>query len=47
MGFKFWLYMHCKIYTQYKITRQWKKFMQMYKKDIDRIDAEIINITRF
>lgn len=47
MGIKFWLYLHCKIYTKYKIFRQWQKFMQMYKKDTDKIDAGITHIRRF
>ncbi|WP_052502698.1 YrbL family protein [Halarcobacter anaerophilus] len=36
MGIKFWFYQKSKIYTKYKIKRQWAKFMQMYKKDVKR-----------
>ncbi|AXX92897.1 hypothetical protein CPU12_03990 [Malaciobacter molluscorum LMG 25693] len=36
MGFKFWLYRNSKLYTKYKIKRQWEKFMVMYKKDVKR-----------
>ncbi len=36
MGFKFWLYRNFKIYTKYKIKRQWVKFMKMYDKDVKR-----------
>ncbi len=35
-GIKFLMYKYSKIYTQYKIKKQWKKFMTMYKKDIQR-----------
>jgi hypothetical protein len=35
-GVKFWLYRNSKIYTKYKIQRQWEKFMKMYKADIKR-----------
>ena len=37
MGFKFWLYRHSRIYTKYKILRQWSKLLQMYNKDVLRI----------
>lgn len=35
-GLKFMLYKYSKLYTQYKIKKQWKKFMTMYEKDIQR-----------
>ena len=35
-GVKFWLYRNSKIYTKYKIQRQWEKFIKMYKADIKR-----------
>lgn len=35
-GIKFLMYKYSKIYTQYKIKKQWKKFMTMYNKDIKR-----------
>jgi hypothetical protein len=35
-GIKFLFYKYSKIYTQYKIKKQWKKFMTMYEKDIQR-----------
>lgn len=47
VGFKSWLYRHSKLYTRYKIKRQWTKFMMMYHKDILRIHAGKIPITRF
>lgn len=36
LGMKFWLYRQSKIYTKYKIKRQWNKLMRMYHKDILR-----------
>ncbi len=35
-GAKFVLYKLSKLYTKYKITRQWEKFMRMYEKDVKR-----------
>lgn len=35
-GIKFMFYQYSKVYTKYKIKKQWKKFMTMYKKDIQR-----------
>jgi hypothetical protein len=46
LGFKFWLYRHCKIYTIYKIKRQWAKLMSMYYKDIERIRLGVKPIVR-
>ena len=37
LGLKFWLYRNSKVYTKYKIRRQWEKFMTMYDKDIKRV----------
>lgn len=31
-GFKFWFYLNSEIYTKYKIRKEWKKFIQKYKK---------------
>ena len=30
MGFKFWLYLHSKLFTQYKIKKQWEVFLSNY-----------------
>ena len=30
-GIKFWLYLHSRNYTKYKIKKQWIKFMKLYK----------------
>lgn len=38
MGFKFWLYRISSLYTNYKIKKQWSKFMSSYKSDIKRIN---------
>lgn len=38
MGMKFWLYRNFIPYTQYKIKRQWNKFMMLYKKDLKRAE---------
>jgi hypothetical protein len=46
LGFKFWLYRHCKIYTKYKIKRQWTKLMSMYYKDVKRIEVGVRPIVR-
>ncbi len=35
-GVKFLLYKTSKLYTKYKIKRQWNKFMKMYEKDVKR-----------
>lgn len=35
-GVKFFMYQYSKLYTKYKIKKQWKKFMKMYEKDIKR-----------
>lgn len=37
-GIKFLFYKLSKSYTQYKIKRQWAKFMTMYEKDIKRVN---------
>ena len=37
MGFKFCLYRLSNFYTNYKIKKQWKKFITSYKSDIKRI----------
>lgn len=37
-GIKFTLYKISKIYTKYKIKRQWDKFMKMYEKDVLRAE---------
>jgi len=37
-GIKFTLYKTSKLYTKYKIKRQWDKFMQMYEKDVKRAE---------
>jgi len=29
-GFKFWFYLHSKMYTKYKIRKQWKDFIKKY-----------------
>lgn len=34
LGFKFWLYRNSKLFTKYKIKKQWKKLKYKYKKDI-------------
>ncbi len=36
-GLKFILYKLSKLYTKYKIKKQWTKFMKMYNKDIKRM----------
>ena len=36
LGMKFFLYRQSKIYTKYKIKRQWAKLMKMYNRDIIR-----------
>lgn len=36
LGIKFFLYRQSKIYTKYKIKRQWAKLMKMYNRDIIR-----------
>ena len=46
MGGKFWLYRNSKLYTKYKIKMQWKKFMQMYEKDIKRVEKGVRPFTR-
>ena len=46
LGLKFWLYRHCKVYTKYKISRQWKKLISMYNKDIKRVKLGVRPITR-
>ncbi|RLA82595.1 MAG: hypothetical protein DRG78_06760 [Epsilonproteobacteria bacterium] len=46
-GLKFWFYMHSKIYTRYKIKKQWIKFIKTYKKDIERAKLGINPITRY
>lgn len=35
-GMKFVLYKVSKLYTKYKIKRQWEKLIKMYKKDVNR-----------
>jgi hypothetical protein len=30
LGFKFWLYLKSKLYTKYKVKKQWKKFLKRY-----------------
>ncbi len=47
IGFKFWFYRHCKLYTKYKIKKQWHKYMQMYKKDLKRIKLGVRPIKRY
>ena len=46
LGFKFFLYKFSKIYTKYKIKRQWEKFIQMYEKDIKRVELGLRPFTR-
>ena len=46
MGTKFWFYRNCKLYTKYKIKRQWDKFMRMYEKDIKRVQEGKRSFTR-
>jgi len=46
LGFKFWLYRHCKIYEKYKIIKQWNKLFKMYKKDIKRLELGVHPIVR-
>lgn len=46
-GPKFWLYLKIKLYRDYKIKKQWIKFMESYKKDLKRIDLNKNPITRF
>ncbi|RLA82594.1 MAG: hypothetical protein DRG78_06755 [Epsilonproteobacteria bacterium] len=40
MGFKLWMYQYSKIYSKYKINRQWQKLMLKFK--LDRRVIEII-----
>lgn len=47
IGPKFWLYLKFKFYRDYKIKKQWIKFMDSYKKDLKRIDLNKNPITRF
>ncbi len=37
-GFKFIFYKFSKLYTKYKIKKQWEKFIKMYEKDIKRVN---------
>ncbi|MCD4667681.1 MAG: PhoP regulatory network YrbL family protein [Sulfurimonas sp.] len=46
LGYKFWFYRNCKLYTKYKIKRQWDKFMEMYEKDIRRVKKGVRPFTR-
>ena len=46
MGTKFWFYRNFQLYTKYKIKRQWDKFMQMYNKDIKRVQEGTKPFTR-
>jgi hypothetical protein len=46
-GPKFWLYLRVKLYRDYKIKKQWQKFIQSYKKDLKRIALNKNPITRF
>ncbi|SFV67397.1 hypothetical protein MNB_SM-5-646 [hydrothermal vent metagenome] len=32
LGVKFWFYLHCKLYTNYKVKRQWKKLEDNFNK---------------
>ena len=47
IGFKFWFYRNSKLYTKYKIKRQWAKFIAMYNKDIKRIKLGVRPIKRY
>ena len=46
LGYKFWFYRNSKLYTKYKIKRQWDKFIQMYEKDIKRIKLGTMPMNR-
>jgi hypothetical protein len=39
-GIKFWLYLRVKLYRDYKIKKQWAKFIHFYKKDLERINSD-------
>lgn len=44
LGVKFWLYRNSKLFTRYKIRKQWKKFLYKYKQDrkvINLIDDDL------
>jgi len=46
MGIKFWLYLNIPLYAKYKMKRQWKKLINMYEKDIIRVELGERPITR-
>ncbi len=42
-GIKFWLYLHSRNYTKYKIKKQWAKFMNIYKKCLKKTNDKMFN----
>lgn len=41
-GLKFWLYLNSKIYTKYKVKRQWQKFIEKYQEFKDKIAKQVV-----